>query len=195
MARALGGWNEVYPVASGEDVDLAFTVWVNDLDIVFDQRVLVDHVGKASARHLGDWRSLWDQNREIFLARWKNPDDEVPMLASCTPERFERNKATASATAEWMDRYFSARSRSRWSLLDGRRLIDRFVAAVRRSWDLVERTGPTPLAQGSGRLRRTLQERAARRRRAERSRTTAPSGPLASPRDPSVPDQDARRRG
>ena len=27
-------WGEEYEIASGEDVDLAFKAWVNDLDIV-----------------------------------------------------------------------------------------------------------------------------------------------------------------
>ena len=54
-------WGEEYEVASGEDVDLAFKVWVNDLDIVYDQRVLVDHVGKGSASRLEDWKGLVGQ--------------------------------------------------------------------------------------------------------------------------------------
>ncbi len=80
-------WGEEYEVASGEDVDLAFKVWVNDLDIVYDQRVLVDHVGKGSASRLDDWQGLWAKNRQHFLDKWMG-DGEVPRLASCDPERF-----------------------------------------------------------------------------------------------------------
>jgi GT2 family glycosyltransferase len=110
LVRALGGWSEAYDVASGEDVDLGFTVWVNDLDIVYDQRVLVEHVGSGTSVRLGDWRSLWAQNRRLFLERWQG-DATVPRLASCDPERFARNRATAAAVAEWMARFFELRDR------------------------------------------------------------------------------------
>src|SRR6185503_21099570 len=90
----LGGWEEEYAVASGEDVDLCFKVWVNDLDIVFDSRVLVEHVGHATASRLDDSQQLWATNRQRFLAKWMGRTDP-PRLASCTVERFERNRATA----------------------------------------------------------------------------------------------------
>jgi GT2 family glycosyltransferase len=106
--RALGGWNERYSVASGEDLDLAFSVWVNDLDIVYDSRVLVDHVGKVSASGLEDWRGLWMRNRQLFLEIWGG-DGEVPQLETCDPERFERNRATARGTVGWMIRFFHER--------------------------------------------------------------------------------------
>lgn len=110
LCAELGAWEEEYEIASGEDVDLAFKVWVNELDIVYDQRVLIDHVGKGSASRLDDWEGLWARNREHFLQKWMS-DAEVPRLASCPPERFARNRAIAAATAEWMSRYFRARDR------------------------------------------------------------------------------------
>lgn len=106
----LGGWCEDYEVASGEDVDLCFAVWVNDLDIVFDSRVLVQHVGKGTASRLDDWQGLWARNRRRFLDKWGS-DAEVPRLATCDDARFERNRRTAAAVAAWMDRYFRARDR------------------------------------------------------------------------------------
>jgi glycosyltransferase involved in cell wall biosynthesis/GT2 family glycosyltransferase len=106
----LGGWCEDYEVASGEDVDLCFAVWVNDLDIVFDSRVLVHHVGKGTASRLDDWQGLWARNRRRFLDKWGS-NAEVPRLASCDDERFERNRRTAVGVAAWMDRYFRARDR------------------------------------------------------------------------------------
>jgi glycosyltransferase involved in cell wall biosynthesis/GT2 family glycosyltransferase len=112
LVRALGAWGEEYEIASGEDVDLCFKVWVNDLDIVYDQRVLVDHVGKGSASRLDDWEDLWARNRRRFLEKWKS-DASVPRLPECDPARFERNRATARATAEWMERYFTTRDRVR----------------------------------------------------------------------------------
>lgn len=110
VVEALGRWGEEYEVASGEDVDLAFKVWVNDLDIVYDQRVLIDHVGKGSASRLDDWQALWAKNRQRFLEKWMS-DEAVPRLDSCDPERFARNRATASAVAWWMSEYFRVRDR------------------------------------------------------------------------------------
>ncbi len=106
--RALGGWSEEYEIASGEDVDLCFTAWVNDLDVVYDERVLVQHVGKGSASRLDDWQGLWARNRRRFLDKWTS-DADVPCIASEDRERFARNRMVARAAAEWMDRYFTAR--------------------------------------------------------------------------------------
>ena len=110
LIRELGAWEEEYEIASGEDVDLCFKVWTNDLDVVFDQRVLVQHVGKGSASRLDDWQSLWARNRRRFLDKWIG-DGTVPRVASCDPRRFARNREIARAAAGWMDRYFSARDR------------------------------------------------------------------------------------
>ena len=110
--HALGRWEEEYEIASGEDVDLCFKVWVNDLDIVFDERVLVDHVGHATASRLDDSQQLWALNRRRFLAKWMGRTDP-PRVASCDPERFERNRATARAVAGWMEKYFTIRDRHR----------------------------------------------------------------------------------
>ena len=79
MRRALmheiGEWDEAYEIASGEDVDLCFKVWANDLDVVFDSRVLVDHVGHATAKLLDDWQTLWMRNRHQFLEKWMGNED------------------------------------------------------------------------------------------------------------------------
>jgi GT2 family glycosyltransferase len=111
-ANALGRWEEEYEVASGEDVDLCFKVWVNDLDIVFDERVLVEHVGHATGSKLDDSQELWAANRRRFLAKWMGATDP-PRLESCAPDRFERNRATARAVAGWMEKYFTIRDRQR----------------------------------------------------------------------------------
>jgi len=110
--HALGRWEEEYEIASGEDVDLCFKVWVNDLDIVFDQRVLVDHVGHATGAKLDDSQQLWADNRRRFLEKWMGPTDP-PRLATCDAERFARNRATARAVAGWMEKYFTIRDRHR----------------------------------------------------------------------------------
>ena len=129
---ALGGWSEEYAVASGEDVDLCFTVWVNDRDIVFDERVLVAHVGHATAGRLEDSDALWAENRRRFLDTWKGPADP-PRLETCDPERFARNRQTARAVAEWMDQYFTARDARRGTSAPKRSLLRRAVGRIRRS--------------------------------------------------------------
>jgi GT2 family glycosyltransferase len=108
--RELGAWEEEYKIASGEDVDLCFKVWTNDLDVIYDQRVLVQHVGKGSASRLDDWRGLWARNRRHFLDKWSG-DAVVPRVSTCDPDRFARNRLIARAAAGWMDKYFSARDR------------------------------------------------------------------------------------
>jgi hypothetical protein len=83
---------------------------VNDLDVVFDERVLVAHVGHATASRLDDWPQLWAVNRRRFLAKWMGRTDPA-RLTSCEPDRFARNRATARAVAGWMDKYFTIRDR------------------------------------------------------------------------------------
>ena len=110
VVEEIGAWGEEYLVASGEDVDIAFKVWVNGLDIVYDERVVIAHVGKASASKLDNWQALWAKNRGLFLEKWAG-DGEVPRLASCDEETFARNRATAASVAEWMAKYFKARDK------------------------------------------------------------------------------------
>jgi GT2 family glycosyltransferase len=112
LMQRLGAWEEEYSVASGEDVDLCFKVWVNDLDIVFDERVLVQHVGHATAVKLDNWQERWTINRRHFLAKWTG-STEPPFLGTCNRERFDRNRATARAVATWMEQYFTIRDRHR----------------------------------------------------------------------------------
>jgi glycosyltransferase involved in cell wall biosynthesis/GT2 family glycosyltransferase len=149
-ARELGGWSEEFPVASGEDIDLAFRVWVNDLDIVFDTRVVVDHIGKGTAAvKIGNWRELWDANGRILLEKWTSSDIDVVRLDSCDPVRWERNLRTARAVAGWMDKYFTTRRRGAkgtksalWSLESSARgLLVRFpslLPVAMRVWRLMQ---------------------------------------------------------
>jgi GT2 family glycosyltransferase len=111
LVRELGRWEEEYEIASAEDVDLCFKVWVNDLDIVYDQRVLVDHIGKGSASRLDDWIGLWARNRQLFLDKWTS-DREIPRLATCDPTRHARNRVIAASVAGWMERYFTVRDQA-----------------------------------------------------------------------------------
>jgi glycosyltransferase involved in cell wall biosynthesis/GT2 family glycosyltransferase len=118
VARELGGWGEEYAIAAGEDTDLCFKIWVNGLDILVDEGALVDHVGKASAKRLPDWKRHWAANRALFLDKWTGALGDVPRLASCAEEDFERNKGHARGVAFWMARYFRQRDRA---LLEGRK--------------------------------------------------------------------------
>jgi len=138
VVKEIEGWGEEYLVASGEDVDIGFKVWVNDLDIVFDERVLVAHVGKASASKLGDWKALWDKNRYQFLAKWSG-DTEVPRIASCDEQTFARNRAIAASTAEWMTKNFRARDKP----AKVREVIERspFEQRLIRMWSRVPGAG------------------------------------------------------
>ena len=112
ICRALGGWNETYPRASAEDLDLCFTVWANDLDVVLDTRVLVDHVSQASVRRLPDRKELYRQNLRLFLDRWAKGDPPPPRLENCPPEAFGRNLERAKTAVRWIERMLEARERT-----------------------------------------------------------------------------------
>ena len=159
VVRALGAWGQEYEIASGEDVDLCFKVWVNELDIVFDERVLVDHVGKGSASRLDDWEGLWARNRRKFLDKWMG-DDEVPRLDMCDPARFERNRATARGVAQWMEQYFSTRDRleGRYRRLFGRKGPFRrgLVTWSKAGWRRARPHLPPRLAEAIGRAGRRV---------------------------------------
>jgi hypothetical protein len=117
---------------------------VNDLDIVFDERVLVDHVGHATASKLDDSQQLWALNRRRFLEKWMGPNDP-PRLESCAIERFERNRATARAVAGWMEKYFTIRDRQRAranvSTTPSPPLVRTLRAAYRRARRALRRPG------------------------------------------------------
>lgn len=157
--HALGRWEEEYEIASGEDVDLCFKVWVNDLDIVYDQRVLVAHIGKGSASRLDDWQGLWARNRKRFLTKWMG-NEAVPRLRSCEPARFERNRAISRATAQWMDRYFRTRDAEdrrlrRWYARNGI-VRTRAIDGARVGWRHVRPHVPPKLADPLSRVAQHL---------------------------------------
>lgn len=109
IARGLGGFDERYFPAAGEDLDMAFKVWVNERDIIFDERVLVRHVGKGTASvKLPNWRAIWKANADTFLDRWTQPD-VVPRLEDVGVDRFNRQLGTAASVAGWMRRYYQLR--------------------------------------------------------------------------------------
>jgi GT2 family glycosyltransferase len=110
VIRQLGGWNESYPIATGEDLDLCFTVWANGRDFVLDERILVRHESEATrSEKLANKPNLWRENLEIFLDKWTSPNPDVPRLQDCPPEEFQQNLAHARGAATWLRRYIELR--------------------------------------------------------------------------------------
>lgn len=134
VVRDIGGWDERFGIAASEDTDLCLRLWVNDLDAVFDQRVLVEHVSKGTAKDkLDDWRGQWQRNREILFEKWADPTD-VLRLESCPPEVFERNLDVARSVVAWMQRYFEIRDRYYALRDDPRNLFRTLVRRIRERW-------------------------------------------------------------
>lgn len=106
VARTLGGFDERYRLAMSEDLDLLFTCWTNDLDVVLDTRVLVQHELHASLDQIEEERTaLWRENLDTFLDRWTQIEaDQVTLLPSTSPEIATRNCRHARAAATWLER-------------------------------------------------------------------------------------------
>jgi glycosyltransferase involved in cell wall biosynthesis/GT2 family glycosyltransferase len=153
VARALGGWNEIYEVASGEDTDLCFTVWVNGLSTLLDEAVLVEHVAKASAKHLPDQKLRWATNRHRFLERWTGTLEDLPHLDDVPRDQFQANKQVARGVAFWMQRYFSHRDKA---------LLARNPAAAIPTSLLPAAPPIAPAADGEGQDKATLAHAPAR---------------------------------
>jgi len=107
--RGLGGWDERYVPATAEDLDLLWSVWVNGLDVVIDERVLIDHVGSATIKQdLPQAGQVLRSNRMLFVDRWTGADPDPPGLGLIGDDAFEQNLATAGVAAHWMRRAFAA---------------------------------------------------------------------------------------
>ncbi|MEA2022940.1 MAG: glycosyltransferase [Actinomycetota bacterium] len=143
--RALGGWSEQYPIASAEDLDLLFTVWCNGLEVVHDERVLVDHVGSATAdTRLKDKGRIWRENRQLFVDRWREiSDEDVPRLDRVDESSRQARLAQARIAAWWMKRTFDSLDQ-----LDAER------ATIRRAAQ--KPSEPEPKTQNSTRRRSRL---------------------------------------
>lgn len=107
LCRRLGGWSTEYRIASAEDWDLCFSLWLNGYEIYYDTRVLVEHVSKGTAAEkLDDWRSLWRENRNVFLERWS---DDVSHRVDIESELTEQRKDQRAVVVEWMRRFYHTR--------------------------------------------------------------------------------------
>ena len=106
--EGLGGWNEEYERASGEDLDLAFTVWAHGLDVVVDTRVLVEHASQASMKEVPGLTALYRKNLARFLDRWDTGPDG-PMLDTIDRADYLRNLDRARTAVTWIRRMMAAR--------------------------------------------------------------------------------------
>ena len=72
--KDVGGFNELYQRASGEDLEMSFSLYSKGYDIYVDPRVFVYHEGSASQQpeiiSKKGRDKYWKQNWELFLARW-----------------------------------------------------------------------------------------------------------------------------
>lgn len=111
VARGLGGWDERYRPAGAEDADLCFKVWVNGLDVVLDERVLVDHVSKGSATQLTDQEATWAVNRQRLLRKWRAADAGTAVLPGRDPADVAVRRRQARLVAWSMTLYFATVNR------------------------------------------------------------------------------------
>jgi len=73
LREQLKGFDEAYKVASGEDADLCYKAWAAGYNIYVDQRVLIKHKSKGTAKKkLPNWKELYMENGLLFEKKWKN---------------------------------------------------------------------------------------------------------------------------
>lgn len=107
IVRRFGGWSTEYRLASAEDWDLCFTVWLNGMEIYYDTRVMVEHVSKGTASEkLDDWRVLWRENRNRFLDKWSG---DVSHLVVEKSDTTERRSQELEVVIDWMRRFYHTR--------------------------------------------------------------------------------------
>ena len=118
--KSLGGWREDYAVASSEDLDLLFTTWATGHEVLIDDRVLVEHIGRATAdTQLTNRPQIWRRNRKQFAETWSSMDgpafrSRYDWSAPVSEERLSQ----ARIAAYWMGRLFDAddeAARLKWS--------------------------------------------------------------------------------
>ena len=139
LIRSLGGWSEDYPVASSEDLDLLFSTWAIGLDVVIDDRILIQHVGSATAStQLPSLGRIWRDNRKHFVENWADmTDGSFRERYDWDGEILENRLEQARIAAYWMGRYFKesddlarALSKARPAAADSAKM----PASRRRRW-------------------------------------------------------------
>jgi glycosyltransferase involved in cell wall biosynthesis len=113
VALDLGGWDERYEVASREDLDLMFTVWINDLDVILDERVLVEHASNVTAKaQLPDRAAIWRKNGDVFVDKWSNADrSSIGMLEHPDTDHVDDLLSQARTAAVWLGRVLATEDR------------------------------------------------------------------------------------
>ncbi len=156
VVRALGAWGEEYEIASREDLDLLFKTWVNGMDVVLDERVLVDHVSGATAvAELKDRDVVWKRNRDVFTAKWTAADsDSIPYIGAVDRAQYDTLLEEARTAAAWMERLFAAEDRIEEWKAEVRSQKQRAGTAERRAESAESR--PTPLSDLVYRIERRL---------------------------------------
>jgi len=67
----VGGFCELYKIASGEDLEMSFQLYSRGYEIYVDPRVFVYHEGAATKTISGKRREKhWRKNYELFKSRW-----------------------------------------------------------------------------------------------------------------------------
>lgn len=165
LCRRLGGWSTEYRIASAEDWDLCFTIWLNGYEIYYDTRVLVEHVSKGTAAEkLDDWRLLWRENRNLFLDKWsENVSHRVNVNSGLTDQRNEQR----AVVVDWMRRFYQTRD----ELLG----VKEELGEARKG--LAERDRSIKTLQSQASLRFQLRAKASRFLRRERRQPSGSSGP------------------
>jgi hypothetical protein len=109
----LGGWDERYLIASREDLDLLFTVWTSGLDVVLDERVLVEHASNVTATaQLDEREAIWRANGQRFVDKWSTIAPRNDSLMD--DDKSIRNRELldqAKTAAVWLDRVFTTEDR------------------------------------------------------------------------------------
>jgi GT2 family glycosyltransferase len=130
-----GGWSEEYHLGGAEDVDLCFTMWSRGRQVLVDERVLLEHRSKATtAAKLGDWRTIWKQNRELFIERWSAPE---PLLEAEDPRLVRLIEELQSAAGDPAGVTRIAAELTEWSATQRAERAARraaLAAGVARSW-------------------------------------------------------------
>lgn len=103
FTETIGGWDERYRLASREDLDLLFTTWVAGRSVILDARVLVEHVGNATATTMLDDRDeVWAENWDRFVDKWTDPN-----LSESFPQADPNLIVAARAAAVWLARWYA----------------------------------------------------------------------------------------
>lgn len=119
VAQALGGFDQRYEVASAEDLDLLFTVWANGLDVVLDERALIEHESQATvASQLSNRGALYRRNLDVFLDRWSSDVPDPALLPDVDRDLVGGRLREARVAAVWLRRLVYERRKLRQDIAE-----------------------------------------------------------------------------